>query len=357
MTGHPSVDINLFVFNGAQTLAAAIDSVLSQTWPAWRLTIIDNGSTDDTLEIAQGYAAHSDRIAIHRNRANAGPVLNCQRAFWFGEADFVMPKTADDLIAPDFIEQLMGVLLVHPDCAMCHAAGLVFTGPGVVGHAYPPDHNLHAVGPDRLERARAVMRGYTSAPAFWGIYRRTATDRLARIPYRAGWDHAVLAELALYGEIRHVPQALFWRRDGGKPVAKLAPACTEHAQRGLDPADKLADMRWRTPLIATAHAHVETFAVARLPQAERRILMQDTPGIFRDRWSERLYQEAEAFRAALPALVGALAEESGLLAGWMARHLTDALRAIETILPDQDFTQAHLEIASLAALQMCAEPA
>ncbi|HEY2133956.1 MAG TPA: hypothetical protein VGH36_13465 [Acetobacteraceae bacterium] len=36
----------------------------------------------------------------------------------------------------------------------------------------------------------------------------------------------------------------------------------------------------------------------------------------------------------------------------MARHLTDALRTIATILPDQDFTPAHLEIASLASLQM-----
>ena len=38
-----------------------------------------------------------------------------QRAFWLGDADFVMPKSGDDMLAPDFIESLMGVLEAHPD--------------------------------------------------------------------------------------------------------------------------------------------------------------------------------------------------------------------------------------------------
>jgi hypothetical protein len=358
----PHVDVNLFVHNGAATLAAAIESVLAQSWPALTLTVIDNGSTDDTVAIAQHYATRSGRVVLRRNRANTGAVLNCQRAFWHGDADFVMPKTADDLLAPGFIAEIMAVLLAQPDCAMCHAAGLVFTeaqadDPLARGVPYPPAHNLHAVGPDPLSRARTVMRHYTSAPSFWGIYRRAATDRLARIPYRAGWDHALLAELALYGEIRHVAAPLFWRRHGGSPVVRLAPACTAPAQRGLDPAGPLAGQRWRTPLITTAHAHVEIFAVARLPEAQRRVLMADAVDIFRARWLPLLEQEARAFRAVLPALVGALAGETGLVAGWMARHLTDALRAIETILPEEDFSAAHQEIAGLAGLLMRPEAA
>lgn len=356
MTAPPQVDVNLFVFNGAATLAAAIESVLAQSWPALSLTIIDNGSTDDTVAIAQDYA-RSGRVALRRNRANAGAVLNCQRAFWHGDADFVMPKTADDLLAPDFMAEIMAVLLAHPDCAMCHAGGLVFTDaqahdPGGLGTPYPAAHRLHAVGPDPRARAGSVMRHYTSAPSFWGIYRRAATDRLARIAYRAGWDHALLAELALYGEIRHVAAALFWRRNGGSPVARLAPACTAAAQRGLDPAGPLAGLRWRTPLITTAYAHVEMFSEARLPEADRRALMADAVGIFRARWLPLLEQEARALSAALPALVGAMASESGLVAGGMAGHLTGALRAVETLLPEQDFSAAHQEIAGLAGLLM-----
>ena len=58
-------------------------------------------------------------------------------------------RPADDLIAPDFVEQLMGVLLERPDCVMCHAGGLVFTGAGQVRRVYPPEHRLTRSGPTR----------------------------------------------------------------------------------------------------------------------------------------------------------------------------------------------------------------
>ena len=345
--GTPLVDVNLFVRNGAATVAAAIDSVLAQTWPNLTLTVFDNGSTDATPDILRDYAG---RVAVHRVRTDAGAVLNCQRAFWHGGADYVMPKTADDLLAPEFIAQVMAVLLAHPDCVMCHAAGLMFDGPGIVRGQYPASQNLHAVSPDPRERACGIMRSYTSAPAFWGIYRRDAVDRLARIPYRAGWDHVVLAELALYGEIRHVPETLFWRRDGGKANAILARGCSQFAQRGLPLDDELAELGWRTPMITTAFAHVEAFAMARLDAAERLTLMQDAGAIFRRRWGAQMLHEARRFRADLPERIGVLAAASGLAAQWIALQLTQAVRAIETILPEQDFTEAHLEIAALAGV-------
>lgn len=348
MTRHPTVDVNLFVYNGAATVGAAIESVLAQSWPAVSLTVIDNASTDATVQVVRDYAIRTGRVTLRRNRADVGPVLNCQRAFWQGDDDFVMPKTADDLLAPDFVERVMSVLLAHPDTSMCHAAGLVFAGAGEIRMVYPEEHRLAAIGPDPEERARHVMARYTSAPSFWGIYRRAAVDRLARIPYRAGWDHALLAELALYGELRHVPDVLFWRRDGGKPVTALARGCSEYTQRGLAPDDRLAELRWRTPLITTAYAHVEQFALARLDEPVRCRLMTEAVRIFRARWLPLMRMEAAQFRAALPGFIEAFAGEEAVVAGWMAGHLSQALRAIEAVLPEEDFTLAHLEIATLA---------
>ena len=165
----PTVDVNLFACNAAETIGAAIESVLAQTWPALTLTVIDNASTDGTPEVVRGYQRSVPWIRLYRARANGGSVANCQRAFTLGDADFVLPKTADDLIEPGFVEAAMGVLLAHPDCAMCHAAGLVFVGQGHVRQVYPAEHRLHAVGPDPAERARHVMARYTSAPSF-GAY-------------------------------------------------------------------------------------------------------------------------------------------------------------------------------------------
>ena len=325
----PAVDVNLFAYNAEATIGPAIESVLAQTWPAIRLTVIDNASTDRTAAIAAGYG---DLLRVYRARANGGAVVNCQRAFTLGDADFVLPKTADDLIAPDFVERTMAVLLAHPECAMCHAGGVIFRA-GQALEPYPPEHRLHAAGDDPSARARHTMARYTSAPSFWGVYRRAAADKRAPFRYRPGWDHAALAELALYGEIRHVPAPLYWRRDGGKPVAQIARGCTEAAQRGL-PLDALADLRWRTPLIATAHAQLETFAVARVAAAQRAASMADAIRIFRGRWLAAMQAEAAAFAAGLPALHAEAAQTPEPLRGWKLRQIAETAAAVAALIPE-----------------------
>ncbi len=338
MTSPPAVDVNLFVHNGEAAVGPVIESVLAQTWPALRLTLIDDGSTDGTAAILADYAAHVPTVGLRRLSCNGGAVGAFQRAFWAGDADFVMPKSGDDLIAPDFVEKTMEVLLAHPAAAMCHAAGLVFRGAARVQGVYPREHRLSAVGPDPLARAAAVMRTYTSAPSFWGVYRRSAVDRLAPIAYRAGWDHALLAELALYGEIRHVPELLYWRRDGGRPVAELARRATMAANRGVALDGPLAEQRWRTPLITTAYVHLETFAVARIDEASRARLMASVPGIFRARWLPLLMAEAIALRAALPALLAAIRNVAPDLTAWAASQLAQSLLATQAIVPEMDFS-------------------
>ena len=348
MTALPVVDVNMMVYNSVDTVGATIESVLAQSWPAVSLTLLDNASDDGTIDVLRDYAARHPTIRVRRNRCNAGPVANIQRAFWFGEADYVMPKTGDDLIAPDYIEKLMDVLLRFPDCAMCHAAGLVFTAANQVIHCYPPDHLLAAIGPDPVARARHVMERYTSAPGFWGVYRRDAVDRLSTIRYRGGFDHAVLAELALYGEIRHVAEPLFWRRGGGKPVVHLARGATEQGNRGVPLDDVLGEHRWRTPLITTAYAHMEAFAAVRLPLPQRLELMRAVPEIFRARWLPLMQREAAALRQALPALLHRIGDAAPVEAAWLAGSLTDVLLAAQAILPEEDFTLTLLEVAAIS---------
>lgn len=352
MTTRPSVDVNLFVYNAAATIAETIDSVLTQSWQDLRLTVIDNASTDDTLAIVSSIA--DPRVRLHRNRINVGPVLNCQRAFWHGQSDFVLPKTGDDLLAPDFIAEVMDTLLHHPQTVMCHAAGLIFDDDRTVRATYPPTHNLNAIDADPVARARHVMARYTSAPAFWGIYRRAAIERLAPLAYRPGWDHAVLAELALYGNIRAIDTPLFWRRHGGKHVADLARGCSQFTQRDLPLDDALADLLWHIPLVATAYGHIERLAVARIGAPERRALMQSVPPIFRSRWLPMMRLEAERFRTLLPDLLDKLAAEHGIAALWAGRQLSDALAALHALIPEADFGAERIAAGALSTSRLAA---
>ncbi|MGH7121249.1 MAG: glycosyltransferase family 2 protein [Acetobacteraceae bacterium] len=346
MSTQPLVDVNLFVCNGAATVGPVIESLLAQTWPNLSITLFDDGSSDATVTILADYVAQFPAMRLRRASSNGGAVAAFQRAFWTGDADFVMPKSGDDVIAPDFIAKTMAVLLEYPRCAMCHAAGLVFTGEGTVREVYPATHRLLATDADPCARAFQVMRSYTSSPSFWGIYRRAMVDRLAPILYRAGSDHALLAELALYGEIRHVPEVLYWRRDGGRGVHELARRATLAANRRLSLAGPLADQRWRTPLITTAYAHLETFAVARVDETARKHLMAAVPKIFRGRWLPMLLAEANALAQTLPQLVSAIAGMDERLAPWAAAQLAAAIRQVQAIVPEVDLSVALCELAA-----------
>ena len=347
MPSLPAVDVNLFVYNGATTVGQVIESVLAQTWPNLSITLIDDGSTDGTLQLLRDYATARPGICVKHNRRNSGAIPNFQRAFWFGDADFVMPKSGDDVIAPEFVERVMAVLLANPNCAMCHAAGLIFRDGGEVVGRYPPEHWLNATDAEPRARTLHVMQRYTSSPSFWGIYRRDAADRLSPIRYRAGWDHVLLAELALHGEIRHVPECLYWRRDGGKPVLTLARAATEQGCRGLPLDDELAEQRWRTPLITTAWAHIEMFAATRLTYDDRLALMRAVPGVYRRRWLDLMLREAEALRGHLPALLDRMERSDRIAAHWQARSIGDCVLAAQTIVPEVDFGPALLELAAI----------
>jgi hypothetical protein len=349
----PAVDVNMMVYGCADAVGAAIESVLAQTWPAVTLTLLDNDSAPPTAALLQEYASRHPGVRVKRNRVNTGPIANIQRAFWFGDADYVMPKTSDDLIAPDYIEKLMDVLLAHPNCAMCHAAGLVFSGRGKIEYCYPW-HRLEAVGDDPVERACHVMRRYTSAPSFWGVYRRAAVDQLSTIRYRPGFDHAVVAELALYGEVRHVPELLYWRHGGGKPVMQIGRGATEQGNRSVPLDDILAEQRWRTPLITTAYTHMEVFAAVRLPLSERSRLIHAVPEIFRGRWLPWMLREAQELRAAFPQSLESIASADPIEACWVARSVTDVLLEAQALVPEANFTDDLLVVAATSGEALAA---
>lgn len=347
MPNDPLLDINLFVHDGAQTLGQGIESVLAQSVGDFRLTLIDDGSSDATPDILQYYARQDSRVCLKHNRCNTGAVGAFQRGFWLGNADFVMPKSADDLIAPDFVREVLAVLRASPDCVMAHAAGLSFSTPGDVNFVYPPAHCLHAVG-DPLARAASVMRTYTSSPSFWGIYRRSAVDRLAPIACRAGWDHVLLAELALYGEIRHVPEVMYWRRGAGRSVADLARAATAEWARGLGVSDVLADPLWCAPCITTAYAHIETFSIARLDAARRHRLIEEVPLLFGWRWGRLMDREIDAVRLQVSRTL-ADAPESPPLRQMLHLQLTRLLTAASLLRPRADLWPQWHALAALAS--------
>src|SRR5678815_3496076 len=70
----PRVSVVTPVFNGEHHLSECIESVLRQTYQNWDYTIVDNCSTDRSLEVAERYPAAHSRIRVHSNRQFVGTI-------------------------------------------------------------------------------------------------------------------------------------------------------------------------------------------------------------------------------------------------------------------------------------------
>ena len=111
----PSVSIGVPVFNGEETLAQMLNSLLRQTFSDFEIIISDNASTDKTAEIAKNYAGMDERIRYKRQAENIGPELNFKYVLDEARARFFMWSAADDIRSPDFVQENFNFLELHPD--------------------------------------------------------------------------------------------------------------------------------------------------------------------------------------------------------------------------------------------------
>lgn len=111
----PLVSIGMPVYNGADVLEQAIESVLSQTFHDFELIISDNASTDATEALCLNFAARDSRVRYIRQPVNLGAAGNFR--FVLNEAcgRYYMWAAADDLRSPDFLAENVAFLDAHPD--------------------------------------------------------------------------------------------------------------------------------------------------------------------------------------------------------------------------------------------------
>jgi glycosyltransferase involved in cell wall biosynthesis len=107
---NPAVSIGMPVYNGAQYIREALDSLLSQTFKDFELIISDNASTDATQSICEEYAHRDSRIFYERQVENNGAVANFRFVLDRARADLFMWAAYDDLWAPNYLMDATALL-------------------------------------------------------------------------------------------------------------------------------------------------------------------------------------------------------------------------------------------------------
>lgn len=115
----PRISIIIPCYNSAQWVAETIKSVLSQTIEDWECIIVNDGSTDNSLEIIKSYAEKDNRIR-YIDKKNEGVAIARNTAIASAQGEYILPLDADDLIAPTYVEKALKYFEEHPSTKLVY---------------------------------------------------------------------------------------------------------------------------------------------------------------------------------------------------------------------------------------------
>jgi glycosyltransferase involved in cell wall biosynthesis len=115
----PLVSILIPAYNAERSITDTIESALAQTWPRKEIIIVDDGSRDRTLSVAQQFASGGVLVA---SQTNQGASAARNKAYELCQGDYIQWLDADDLLAPDKIERQMHAAEQSGDKAMLLSA-------------------------------------------------------------------------------------------------------------------------------------------------------------------------------------------------------------------------------------------
>jgi len=117
----PRVTVYIACYNYPRYLVQAIESVLDQSFDAWELILVDDGSTDESSEILRHYASlHPERLRLVVHAERQGLRACANRAIEEARGDYIMRLDADDYLDESAVLVLSAYLDTHPE------VGLVF---------------------------------------------------------------------------------------------------------------------------------------------------------------------------------------------------------------------------------------
>jgi len=122
--GSPAdVDVAIPCYQYGRFLRDCVTSVLSQGIRDVRVLIIDNASTDDSVEVAQQLAAEDGRVQVVAHRRNLGQHASFNEGIDWASAKYSMLLCADDLLAPGALTRAVSIMEQHPEIGFAYGRG------------------------------------------------------------------------------------------------------------------------------------------------------------------------------------------------------------------------------------------
>ena len=133
------VSVIMGVYNAEDTIEAAIQSLVDQTYPEWELVVCDDGSKDGSFEtLTRITRSLTKRVVVLRNDENRRLSATLNRCLSHATGKYIARMDADDLCSPERLEAQVAYLQAHPDVHLVGTAMERFGDVGAGGLVIPP---------------------------------------------------------------------------------------------------------------------------------------------------------------------------------------------------------------------------
>jgi len=207
MNDHPLISVLMPVYNAANYLAEAVESIRAQTFGDFECIAVDDGSTDRSLPILQQFAKADSRLKIV-SRPNTGIVGALNDGLAVARGEFVARMDSDDIATPTRFEKQLAAMQSDAGCVALGSA-VLFTDPkGRPLKVYRPPLS-HASIEEELARGNG---GALIHPAV--LFRRAALVQCGgyREQYNYIEDLDLYVRLLEVGQLRNLPDVLLHYR-------------------------------------------------------------------------------------------------------------------------------------------------
>jgi glycosyltransferase involved in cell wall biosynthesis len=117
---NPSLSVVMSNYNHGKYIGRAIEAIVSQSRPPDEFIIMDDGSTDNSVEVIESYLQSYSYINFIKNNQKNGVVDSYNRLFKTAKGDYIYAAASDDYILPYFFERAMNMAECYPE------AGIIF---------------------------------------------------------------------------------------------------------------------------------------------------------------------------------------------------------------------------------------
>lgn len=136
----PKLSIVVAVYNAERYIKESLDSVFAQPYDDFELILINDGSTDNTLDLLEPYTKHSN-VILMQNKYNEGYGFSRNRGFVKARGEYIAIHDADDVSLPHRFQKEVNLLDAQKEITIVggHAIRISDTGQVIGNMAYPPE--------------------------------------------------------------------------------------------------------------------------------------------------------------------------------------------------------------------------